>query len=75
MNIAEVTCIKRGGVISLLYSHDGGFTRHVVDIFHGEYAVCRINEVESFRRGTHMRMAALHGFDLSDLKSGLLRRM
>lgn len=68
MNISEVTRIDRQGVIALLYSHDDGFTRHVVEIYPSGQYICRINEVPCFRRGTHDWMARLHGFELVRLE-------
>ena len=57
----------RAGAFRLLYSHDGGFTRHVVEI-HPEGYLARVNESPCMRRGTHDRMAAAHGLRLSDLE-------
>lgn len=68
MNLSEVTRIDRQGVIALLYSHDDGFTRHVVEIYRSGQYTCRINEVPCFMRGTHVRMARLHGFTLDRLE-------
>jgi aspartate oxidase len=68
MNLSEVTRIDRQGAIALLYSHDDGFTRHVVEIYPSGQYICRINEVPCFRRGTHDRMARLHGFELTQLE-------
>ena len=68
MNISEVIRIDRQDAIALLYSHDDGFTRHVVEIYPSGQYICRINEAPCFRRGTHDRMARLHGFELTRLE-------
>lgn len=67
MNKSEVTVVSRTDKTTLLYSHDTGFTRYAIDLFDDSYA-CRLNEVPCFRRGTHDRMAVLHGDDLNLLQ-------
>lgn len=67
MNIYDVHKINRNGLTILLYSHDDSFTRHVVEFDQDGYYLCRINEQPCFRRGTHDRMAKLHGFDLNQM--------
>lgn len=67
MNSSEVQRIERPDTTLLLYSHDDSFTRHVVEIGNNQYQ-CRINEEPCFRRGTHDRMAKLHGFDLTTME-------
>jgi hypothetical protein len=65
MRKAEVIRLEgRAGAYSLLYSHDDGFTRHVVEVLPDGY-VTRINEVPCMRRGTHDHMASAHGLTLS----------
>lgn len=67
MNISEVIRLEgKGGAYSLLYSHDTGYTRHVVVVIDSEY-YCLLNEVPVFNRGTHQKMAKLHGLDLSEM--------
>lgn len=71
MNIGEVKRVDKRGATALLYSHDDGFTRHVVEIYPNGSHLCRINESPCFRRGTHDHMARAHGFDLTDMPSDL----
>lgn len=67
MNKEQVIRVEgKSGAYKLLYSHDDGFTRFVVEILPGGY-VCRLNESCVFRRGTHEKMALLHGVNLNDL--------
>lgn len=69
MNTSDVKMIERNGAQVLLYSHDDGFTRHVVEISpEGRYR-CLLNESPCFRRGTHDRMARLHGLELANMTS------
>lgn len=67
MNRAEVKRLDRYGVTVLLYSHDDGFTRHVVEIQGSRY-IARLNEVHCFKRRTHEDMARIHGFNLNTMK-------
>lgn len=72
MNIADVKKIERRGATMLLYSHDKGFTRHVVEVYPNGHYLCRINESPCFRRGTHDRMARTQGLELTTMPSDLL---
>lgn len=56
----------KNGAFKLLYSHDDGYTRHVVEFLPDGYC-CRLNEIACFKRGTHEKMARLHGIDLNAL--------
>lgn len=69
MNVSEVKRIERAGSTVLLYSHDGDFTRHAVEIFENGTYQSRLNEVVCFRRGTHDDMAKLHGYMLAEMKA------
>lgn len=71
MNIGEIKKIERRGATKFLYSHDDGFTRHVVEIYPEGNYLCRINESPCFRRGTHDKMAKLNGYDLANMESDL----
>lgn len=68
INAAEVMRVDRPRSVTLLYSHDDGFTRHAVEIFEDGTYHCRLNESVCFRRGTHEHMAKLHGYTLTELK-------
>jgi hypothetical protein len=64
VNASNVTLVHgQRGARRLIYSHDGGFTRHVVELLPDGY-ITRINETPCARRGTHDRMARLFGVDL-----------
>lgn len=67
MNKDQVIRVEgRCGTFRLLYSHDDGFTRYCVEILNDGY-VCRLNESAVFDRGTHHKMAKLHGIDLNSM--------
>lgn len=67
MNKESVTRVDgKQDTFKLLYSHDEGYTRHVVEVLPDGY-VCRINEIACFKRGTHEWMARLHGISLNTL--------
>lgn len=62
----EVVRIEgKAGAFKLLYSHDGGYTRYVVGITREGYFTL-LNEVPCFTRGTHEKMAKMHGINLHD---------
>lgn len=65
MNADQIIVVISPGKTTLLYSHDASVTRYAVDLFDGDAYACRLNEVPCFRRGTHDRMARLHGDDLT----------
>jgi len=68
MNYSDIIKIDgKAGAFKLLYSHNDGFTRHVVAICGSEY-FCLLNEVPCFRRSTHEKMAKLHCVDLASLE-------
>ncbi|AFN39168.1 hypothetical protein F485_gp278 [Aeromonas phage CC2] len=50
----------------LIYSHDDGFTRHVVQIYDGGYA-CYLNESRCFKRKTHELMMTQCGIDPKEI--------
>lgn len=67
MNDSEIVCVEgKNGAYRLLYTHDDGFTRHVVEIEPDGYS-CLINEQRCFTRGTHERMEKLSGVNLNEL--------
>lgn len=65
MNADQIIVVIKPGKTTLLYSHDDSRTRHAVDLIDGNAYACRLNEIPCFRRGTHERMARLHGDDLT----------
>lgn len=73
MTLDEVRRVDgKNGAFRLLYSHDGGFWRHCVEVMPDGYA-CLIQESYCFTRGTHQAMARLHGVDLSALECQTFR--
>ncbi|MGF6440218.1 hypothetical protein [Paraburkholderia youngii] len=74
INASQVKRVQRTGSVSLLYSHDLGFTRHVVEIFENGTYICHLNESPCFRRGTHEVMARLHGYDLTEMEGVMVAR-
>ena len=64
MNKSEVIKIIKGNSVTLLYSHDDGFTRYCVEVNGNEY-LTRRNEYPCFKTGTHEKMARHNGFDLN----------
>ncbi|UYD59185.1 hypothetical protein HPMBJEAJ_00070 [Aeromonas phage avDM6] len=51
----------------IVYSHDNGFTRYVVQICDGGYA-CYINESRCFKRKTHDLMMSNCGIDYKEIE-------
>lgn len=66
MNQSEVVKMIRGKSVTLLYSHDNGFTRYSIEINGNEY-LTRRNEHPCFKTGTHEKMARHKGFDLNGM--------
>lgn len=67
MNKSEVLKVdSKAANYCLLYSHDTGYTRHVVAVIGNDY-YCLLNEVPVFTRGTHQKMAKLYGLDLNKM--------
>ena len=68
MNTSDVIKQAKKDGFSLLYSHDGDFTRHRIDFYSDGTFACLITEQRCFRRGTHDAMAKVHDIDLLSLK-------
>lgn len=64
MNTKDVIRHEKKDGFSLLYSHDGDFTRHRIDFYSDGTFACLINEQMCFRRGTHDAMAKVLCIDL-----------
>ena len=66
MNQLEVIKINKNKSITLLYSHDNGFTRYSIEIIGNNY-LTRMNESPCFKTGTHEKMAKHKGFNLNEM--------